>query len=186
MQPIVIIVTGKPAAGKSTFAKWLSQELRISIVSKDHIREELFECLGSKDREWAQTLGKASVDMMFYFARAELEVGRSIIMDNTFSPVLSASRFNELKNHYGANIIQIIFTANNEVLFDRFKARYESGIRHPGHGDEEVLKGLMDFLTNGYSPKMDIGGSVIEVDTTDFSKVDRRTILEQLKIFIEQ
>jgi hypothetical protein len=142
--------------------------------------------LGSKDREWAQTLGKASVDMMFYFARAELEVGRSIIMDNTFSPVLSVPRFNELKNQYGAHIIQIICTADNEVLFDRFKARYESGIRHPGHGDEEVLKGLMDFLKNGCSPKMDIDGSVIEVDTTDFSKVDRQTILEQLKTLIEQ
>ena len=186
MRPIVIIVTGKPAAGKSTFAKWLSQELRISVVSKDHIREELFGRLGSKDREWAQTLGKASVDMMFYFAKAELEVGHSIIMDNTFSPVISVPRFNELKNQYGADIIQIICTADNEGLFDRFKARHESGNRHPGHGDEEVLKGLMDFLTNGYSPKMDIGGSVIEVDTTDFSKVDHQTILEQLKTLIEQ
>ncbi len=68
----IIIVTGRPAAGKSTLAKWLSQELKLPLVSKDSIREELFNRLGWKDRKWAQELGKASVDMMFYFARATL------------------------------------------------------------------------------------------------------------------
>ena len=84
MQSTMIIVTGRPAAGKSTLARWLSQELKLPLVSKDTIREELFDRLGWKDRKWAQELGKASVDMMFYFARAELAVGGSIIMDNSF------------------------------------------------------------------------------------------------------
>ena len=61
IHPTIIIVTGRPAAGKSTLAKWLSQEL-----------------------------GKASVDMMFYFAQAELEVGHSMIMDNSFYPRLQS------------------------------------------------------------------------------------------------
>jgi dephospho-CoA kinase len=60
MHPIIIIVTGRPAAGKSTLAKWLSQELKFPLVSKDSIREQLFDRLGSKDRKWAQELGKAS------------------------------------------------------------------------------------------------------------------------------
>jgi predicted kinase len=186
MRSIIIIITGRPAAGKSTLAKWLSHELKLPIVSKDNIREELFERLGWKDHEWAQMLGKASIDMMFYFAKAELEVGHSIIMDNTFNPVLSAPRFNDLKNRYEAESIQVICNANNETLFERFKARYESGNRHPGHGDEEVLKELWDFLTSGYSPQMDIGGSMIEVDTTNFSKVEYQTILEQVKALSEK
>src|SRR5688572_31908679 len=100
MPPTIIIVTGRPAAGKSTIAKWLSQELKLPLVSKDSIREELFNCLGWKDRDWAQVLGKASVDMMFYFARAELEVGHSIIMDNSFHPLISNHRFQTLKEEY--------------------------------------------------------------------------------------
>jgi len=141
----------------------------------------MFERLGWKDREWAQILGKASVDMMFYFARAELEVDRSIIMDNTFNPVLSVPKFNDLKNQYGADSIQIICTANNKILFERFKARYESDNRHPGHGDEAVLKGFWEHLISGYSPFLDIGGSVIEVDTIDFAKVNYQEILKQVK-----
>jgi predicted kinase len=186
MRPVIIIITGRPAAGKSTLAKWLSKELQISVVSKDSIREELFERLGWKDREWAQLLGKASVDMMFYFAKAELAVGHSIIMDNTFNPILSVPRFNDLKNQYKADSIQIICNTDNKTLFERFKARYESGNRHPGHGDETVLNELWEFLISDYLPQLDIGGSVIEVDTTDFSKIEYQTILEQVKALSEK
>src|SRR5688500_1299577 len=117
--PTIIIVTGRPAAGKSTLAKWLSKELKLPLVSKDSIREELFDRLGWKDRKWAQDLGKASVDMMFYFARAELEVGRSIIMDNAFSPPLSTPRFQSLIEQYNADSIQIVCDADQETLFQR-------------------------------------------------------------------
>ena len=64
VHPVIIIVTGRPAAGKSTFAKWLSQELKLPLVSKDSIREALFERLGWKDRSWAHEPGKASVELI--------------------------------------------------------------------------------------------------------------------------
>jgi hypothetical protein len=41
----IIIVTARLAAAKSTLAKWLSQELKLRFVSKDSIREALFDCL---------------------------------------------------------------------------------------------------------------------------------------------
>ena len=181
IHPTIIIVTGRPAAGKSTLAKWLSQELKVLLVSKDNIREELFDRLGWKDRVWAQELGKASVDMMFYFARAELEVGHSMIMDNTFDPVVSLPRFQALKDQYSAETIQIICNAGSEILFERFRARFEMGVRHPGHGDEAVLDQLREFLSSNKAPLLDIGGSVIEVDTTDFARVNYQGMLKQVK-----
>ena len=186
VHPTMIIVTGRPAAGKSTLAKWLSRELGLSLVSKDSIREELFDRLGWKDRAWAQELGKASVAMMFYFARAALEVGHSIIMDNTFDPVVSVPRFQALKDQYTAQSIQIICDARNEILFERFKSRSTSGGRHPGHGDEAVLDRLHEFLISNYSPVLDIGGSVIQVDMNDFSKVDYGVILKQVRSLLAE
>jgi predicted kinase len=180
-QPTIIIVTGRPAAGKSTLARWLSQELKLPLVSKDSIREELFDRLGWKDRKWAQELGIASVDMMFYFARAELEVGHSIIMDNSFYPPVSKPRFQALKEQYNAESIQIVCDSDRETLFQRFKARAVSGTRHPGHGDYDVLKELYVNLVDNSSPILEIGGAVIEIDTTDFVKVDYQEILKQVK-----
>lgn len=180
IHPTIIIVTGRPAAGKSTLAKWLSRELKLPLVSKDSIREELFDRLGWKDRKWAQKLGKASVDMMFYFARAELEVGHSIIMDNSFYPPVSNPRFQALKEQYNAESIQIVCDSDRQTLFQRFKTRAETANRHPGHGDQDVLEELYTNLANTSSQVLDISGSVIEVDTTDFSKVDYQGILKQV------
>jgi predicted kinase len=178
---LLIIVTGRPAAGKSTLAKWLSQELRLPLVGKDSIREELFDRLGWKDRKWAQELGKASVDMMFYFAHAELEVGHSIIMDNSFYPPVSNPRFQALKEQYHAESIQIVCDSDRETLFHRFKSRAETGNRHPGHGDHDVLEGLYANLADSSSQILDIGGIVIQVDTTDFAEVDYRGLLKSVK-----
>lgn len=182
--PTIIIVTGKPAAGKSTLAKWLSQELKLPLVSKDSIREELFDRLGWKDRKWAQELGKASVDMMFYFARAQLAAGHSIIMDNAFYPPVSNPRFQALKAQYNAGSIQIVCDSDRETLFQRFKSRADSGGRHPGHGDHDVLEELYVYLADPSSQVLDIGGAVIEVDTTDFAKISYQKILEQVKAFL--
>ncbi len=180
----IIIVTGRPAAGKSTLAKWLSQELKLPLVSKDSIREELFDRLGWKDRKWAQKLGKVSIDMMFYFARAELAVGHSIIMDNSFYPPVSTPRFQALKEQYNAKSVQIVCDSDRETLFQRFKARADAGGRHPGHGDQDVLEELYANLADNSSPILEIGGSVIKVDTTDFSKVNYQKILKQVKLWL--
>jgi predicted kinase len=179
--PTIIIVTGRPAAGKSTLAKWLSQELNTPLVSKDSIREVLFDCLGWKDRKWAQELGKASVDLMFYCAKVELGVGHSIIMDNSFYPPVSNPRFQALKKQYSAESIQIVCDSDRETLFGRFKSRADSGTRHAGHGDHDVLQDLYVNLADNSSQILDIGGTVIEVDTTDFSKVDYREILQRVR-----
>ena len=180
--PNIIIVTGRPAAGKSTIAKWLSQELKFPLVSKDNIREELFDRLGWKDRQWAQELGKASVDMMFYFASTELAVGRSIIIDNSFYPPVSNPRFQALKKEYHAQSIQIVCDSDRETLFQRFKARADSGGRHPGHGDQDVLTELYANLADNSSPILEIGGPLIEIDTTDFSSVNYQEILKQVRL----
>lgn len=179
--PTILIVTGRPAAGKTTLAKWLSQELKLPLVSKDAIREELFDRLGWKDRKWAQELGKASVDMMFYFARVELEVGHSIIVDNSFYPPVSNPRFQALKEQYHAASIQIVCDSDAETLFQRFKSRADSGKRHRGHGDQDVLEELYANLLATSSPILDIGGTVIEVDTTDFANLDYQGLLKKVK-----
>ncbi|HEX6034901.1 MAG TPA: hypothetical protein VFY83_10720, partial [Anaerolineales bacterium] len=58
--------------------------------------------------------------------------------------------------------------------------RAETANRHPGHGDQDVLEELYTNLANTSSQVLDISGSVIEVDTTDFSKVDYQGILKQV------
>ena len=185
-KPQLIITTGRPAAGKSTLAKWLSKELGIPFFSKDNVREVLFESLGSKDRKWAQTLGRTSIDIMFYLAEMQFEAGCSVILDNSFEPSLSASRFQALKAKYGIETIQIVCNSDQETLFNRFRERATTGNRHQGHGDNDVLEDLRVYLEKEQSLVMDIGGTIIEVDTTNFSKVDYQAILNDVKLAIQK
>jgi len=184
LSPQLIVVTGRPAAGKTTLARWLAQQLQIPIVSKDNIREVLFERLGWKDRAWAQVLGRATIDLMFYFAEMQLEVGRSLILDNAFDPELSAPRFRALTARYGARTIQIVCDSNNETLLQRFETRANSGCRHPGHGDEDALAQLRNSLARDQSPVMELDGPVIELDTTDFLRVDYHSILSEVQLLM--
>jgi hypothetical protein len=101
-------------------------------------------------------------------------------MDNSFYPPVSNPRFQALKEQYNAESIQIVCDSDRQTLFQRFKTRAETANRHPGHGDQDVLEELYTNLANTSSQVLDISGSVIEVDTTDFSKVDYQGILKQV------
>lgn len=46
----VVLVTGVPAAGKSTLARALSARLGMPLLSKDRVKEVLYDTLGELDR----------------------------------------------------------------------------------------------------------------------------------------
>jgi predicted kinase len=184
-KPHLIVVTGRPAAGKTTLAKLLSKELGVPLICKDRIREVLFERLGWKDRAWAQLLGRASIDLMFHFADAQLEAGCSLIMDNSFAPNVSTPRFQGLQAKHGVSSIQIVCNADAETLFRRFSERVRTGARHPGHGDEAILDELQANLAKESPSMMDLGGPVIQVDTTDFARFDHTMIARQISVILD-
>ena len=56
----VVLVTGIPGAGTTTVSRALSKALMLPLLSKDAIKESLFDELGVKDREWSLQLGAAA------------------------------------------------------------------------------------------------------------------------------
>ena len=181
--PWLIIVTGLPAAGKSTLAAWLSEQLAIPFISKDAIKEILFDVLGWSDRQWSQRLGLAGIELLYYFADTALMAGRSIIIENTFRPDLASAKLATLAHRANAGTIQIICRASTEVVYQRFQQRAEAGQRHPGHLDLQIM-GLPKVSLDDRPVRLDIGGEVINVDTTDFSTVNYQAILAQVKAML--
>ena len=45
--PLLVVVTGMPAAGKTTVADSLSRSLSLPFVAKDTVKEHLYETLGT-------------------------------------------------------------------------------------------------------------------------------------------
>lgn len=178
---IVIIVSGPPCTGKTTLARRIAGELRLPLVNKDGIKELLFDSLGWSDREWSRKLGIASYDLLYYFLEAQLQAGRSVVIESNFTPEFATARFLALKERYGFEPFQILCKTEGEALLRRFKERAESGERHPGHVDHLNYEELKQVLLKGHHEKLDIGGEVVEVDTTDFHAIDYEGLLAAIR-----
>lgn len=182
----LIIITGRPAAGKTTLAKWLGRQLSIPVFSKDDIKERLFDELGWRDREWSKMLGRASVELLYYLAETQLELGKSVILDNAFYPELASQKLQTIQKQSKANVLQVICNADANTLFERFKQRAESGLRHQGHVDKQSLAEYQSNLQKERPLQLDLDGRVIQIDTTDFASLRHKELLLEVKALIAQ
>jgi hypothetical protein len=54
-------------------------------------------------------------------------------------------------------------------------------MRHPGHVDRSNFDEFKTSLLEGVYKNLDIGGKVIELDTTDFSTIDYDQLFESIR-----
>ena len=79
-----ILVAGMPASGKSTIAVRISESLGIPMLSKDSIKEVLFDDLGFHSRAEKVQLGTAAMHILYYAAAQLMKVGKPFILENNF------------------------------------------------------------------------------------------------------
>ena len=70
-----ILICGAPASGKSTLARELSRALALPLMSKDDIKEILFDTLGFESRAEKVALGEAAMHMLYAFAETMMRAG---------------------------------------------------------------------------------------------------------------
>ena len=184
--PILIIVTGIEASGKSYIAKYLSDKLNLPFFSKDTIKEKLFDTIGYKDRAWSQTLGKGSLAILFQTAEELLRQQQSVIIESNFQPNLAKIDIKNLIKNIPVKIFQIICFADGQEIYRRFKERVQLNNRHPGHCDDVNIIEYKDKLIKGGKFPIDIEGEKFEIDTTDFSKVNLDPLTLELQKFINK
>ena len=164
--PLLVVVTGMPAAGKTTLAKSLRRELGLPLLVRDEIKERLYEELGTGDIEWSNRLGSAAFGLLFDFAAVLLQSGTAVIVEANFFRG-SEPHFSALPEH---RLVQIHCAAPLDVLVSRYTDRP----RHPGHHDAQKVLLLRARFENSVHGPLDLVGEVIEVDTS--SRVPTRAI----------
>jgi predicted kinase len=178
--PLLIIISGPPCSGKTALGDWLAQAFKLPLFHRDGFKEVLFDSLGWSDLEWSQRLGGASYALLYHAAEALLRAERSVIIESNFDPQYDTRRLRDLAARHPFLPLQIRCMAEGAVLFERFKQRVAGGTRHPGHLDHLNIPIYEPIVWEGPSARdnfLDIGGERIDIDTTDFAKVDYDAIL---------
>ena len=178
-KPTLILILGLPATGKTTISRHIAEHFNLPLLVKDDIKEIMFDGLGWSDREWSQKVGRTAFQLLDYVVEQQLKSGHSIIVETPLRPEYENEKFQKWQADYGFHCIQVLCDADINVLAERFEARAKDD-RHPGHVDHTHLEEFKAMLAKGKAEALDVKGGLIEVDTTDFSKVDERAIFAQI------
>lgn len=168
MQRQIVLVSGAPGVGKTTLAIPLAAELDFPLLSKDEIKESLWDALEPPpgDSTWSHRLSGAAMEVLWSLA-ARL---RQAVLEANFRPhsALDHSRLAGLD----ACIVEVFCHCSVEEAARRFEARAPG--RHPTH----VLGEYSARFLAEYDGPMG-AGTVIEVDTE--SSVDVELIARRVR-----
>lgn len=187
----IIIIEGYLASGKSTFAKRLSKQLNVPYLIKDTFKIALCENIEVSNRSESSRFSTVTFDAMMYVVERMFETGYPIIIEGNFVPagikkVNEAGIIKQLIDSYGYDSLTFKFTGNTQVLHKRFVEREETEERGQVNkiGSEVSYSDFNQWCHNLDS--FDVGGKVVEVDTSDFDIVDFDGYYELARQFMKE
>ncbi|MCL2513636.1 MAG: ATP-binding protein [Oscillospiraceae bacterium] len=161
MKDTIIIVSGMAAAGKTTFAEWLSHKVCVPLLSVDDL--------------WGK-FGTTTIPFAQYWVLCEdiMKQSSPLIIEFGFwdeqKPMI-----NELVKKYKYQTVNIHFVTSIELAHQRFNDRRKLGGTEP----QITLERYIEIVE--YSKFFQFGDCVIGVDTTDFSRVSYENIAKQIQ-----
>lgn len=175
----ILLISGPPAAGKTSFTNFLSQKLNLPSITKDGIKEVLFDTLGWQDEALVKEFSKVSFELLYFLLEKQLYSKKSVIIEGNFIPEVAIDRIKPMLADNSGSILEFYFYAHSDLLRERFKRRITENQRHPGH----IRKSLAEINFNAKPLAIE---RVIDVDTSDFNTVNYDNLLLIASEFINQ
>ena len=152
-----MIVSGAPAAGKTTLGKRLAAELGLARLCKDEVREMVGDWLPPESQAQSRALGAAAYAPCFRLAGELLDNGVGVLVEAAFErgvaetggALLPGSGLNPLVARSRAVLVHL--AASQPLSEQRFRERYARGERHPAHRDAPSGEAVRDSVSDGRS-----------------------------------
>lgn len=162
----IVLVSGAPGSGKSTLAGMLAESLQMNLISKDLIKETLWDVFDPPggDLEWSRRLGAAAMEIIWTLAAQSWRA----VLEANFRP---HSDYEKAKlSGLSGRLIEVHCSCPQEVARERYERRAAESNHHPAH----VTPTLDSALLAEFDQPVGLG-RVIEVDTTRTVNVNELT-----------
>ena len=169
----IVLVSGAPAAGKTSLAVPLAKLLELPLIAKDDIKETLVDVLGDHDGDlmWSRKVGGASMELLWKLA----ERAPATVLEANFRPHSAYER--EKLTRLEARIVEIYCRCPADVLMQRFHDRAKTA--HAAHPATDLTP---EWIAEFDRP-MGLG-DVIEVDTT--RPVDVEALAAEIAVLLNR
>jgi predicted kinase len=154
----VVLVSGPPGAGKSTLAGPLAEALGFPLLSKDAIKETLFDQLGRVADDApssSRVLGAAAMELLWRLARE----CPSVVLEANFRS--RSPRERERLLALTRRPVEVYCRVPIALAAQRYAQRNASPEHHPVHADRTLPVEVFDEFQAPFGL-----GPVIEIDTT--------------------
>ncbi len=166
--PLLVIVNGAPASGKTTLARRLANTLRLPLLERDGLKEVLADHLEVADLAQSDALTRAAVGVFYTIADELLRARVGMVLDQAYRRGQAEDQLRPLLAACQAVIVHCVVPSEENVR--RYVARFERGERHPVHFDHEriarVRSGALRIDWRQSEP-LELAVPTLHVDTLD-------------------
>ena len=166
-KPLLVVVTGSPASGKTTLVHILGHKIHCPILSRDEIKEGYINTLNLAHNQLDTSADMHVYDTFFEAIELLISKGISIIIEAAFQDKLWRPRLLNLLSKAAVRII--ICKTNPDLVKGRFINRLSiNPNRGKYYGDQSLSLSPERFssLVENYVP-VNVDAPTLQVDTTD-------------------
>ena len=167
-RPLLVIVGGTPASGKTTLTRRLANALSLPLLCRDALTEWIVEGAGTESLAETERLARGAVRVFHALGAELLRAGAGGVMEHAFQRGTAEGQVRPLLEH--AQAVQITCQLPADEAVRRYVARFERGERHAAHFDAErirrVQSGERQIDWSRFAP-LDLPIPTLRVDTTD-------------------
>ncbi|MDD5463914.1 MAG: AAA family ATPase [Candidatus Moranbacteria bacterium] len=127
----LIIICGLPGSGKTTLARELSKKTKVALISKDSIKEKLYESMNLSTLEDSKNIGIPAFELMIELTENQLVGGVDVIMEAPLKFPEDYQLFKKWRDEYGLELFSVICSVDSVERKRRFRDRE----RHQAHHD---------------------------------------------------